>query len=83
MNTRNEFQGWYNPETFQIVTVLSNDARLYGLTIKALTPYGLPVRLSSFRDNVKALVHSEGLELDLTRVKWNEVQAHFLALIGR
>ena len=83
MNTRNEFQGWYNPETYNLVTTLVNDERLYGLAIKALTPYGLPVRLKSFRDGLKALVRNERLELNTDKVKWNEVQAHFLNLIGR
>ena len=83
MNVRNEFQGWYNPETFQLVTTLTNDPRLYGLTVQALTPYGLPVRCNAFRENVKRMVQAEGLDLDLTLVKWNEVPAHFLHLIGR
>jgi hypothetical protein len=83
MNMRQDCQGWYNSETFQLVTLLTNDARLYGLALKALTPYGLPVNKSSFRDGLKALAHAEGLTVDLYRVKWNEVHAHFLTLIGR
>lgn len=83
MNMREEFQGWYNIDTFQLVTLLTNDARLYGLTVKALTPYGLPVRLNSFRDGVKAIVRDEGLQVDVYRIKWNEVHAHFLKMIGR
>jgi hypothetical protein len=83
MNMRNEFQGWYNPETYQVATLLTNDSRLYGLTVKALTPYGMPTRFKYFRDSVRDLVRSEGLEVDLYKVKWTEIHAHFLTLIGR
>lgn len=83
MNMRNEFQGWYNQETFELVNTLTNDARLYGLAIKALTPYGLPVNRQSFRDGVKALVRNEGLNIDTYKVKWTEAHKHFLSLIGR
>lgn len=83
MNMREEFQGWYNRETFTLVNTLTNDERLYALTLKALTPYGLPVNRQSFRDGVRRLIQSEGLELDTYKVKWTEAHKHFLSLIGR
>lgn len=83
MNMREEFQGWYNKETFSLVTTLTNDERLYALTLKALLPYGLPVNRQAFRDNIKLLAQVEGLEFDLYKVKWTEAHAHFLSQIGR